>query len=434
MSVKITSVNIDKLSSTCTVTLNWKRFERDTGEVEGTGASSWGNVQYNNVSLNLFVRNMSDVPSESLKDINTGGFKYFGWYNSQYHYNANDFNNVVCENITGDNGLWKAISNGLNFKFGEVTTYDFQKLSINTGDITADELECALGFADSESANGIRWVTPETPSFFPLKSVRAYGIYYDFYSWGISHPTLYSGCTNYLINQVKNADSSIDFTVQIPWNDSFELGNGKYYISVVETYLHLFRLSGSTLTASYSDPWDVINSANIVPDPEYPEDQFLFTSGDAYTVNTVDDGVMDTYPNISNTSVPLWDWHSSNGSATAAETASAYNAIMHGGLVSDFSSEVFNDLVKKVYSTLNALGSSWTTQSDNGASYFDYDETLMTASEKTLLAKRFNSLRFNIGSRSPTGINDKSPGDLVEGIYFIILADALNSLINDNLS
>lgn len=428
MSVKIESVSVDNILRVCVVKLNWKRLERDTSGVEGTGTSTWGNVGYNNVSLNLFVRDMQGV--ENLKDTNTTGFKYFGRHNSQYHYGANDYNNVVCANVSGDDGLWKSTSNGLNYNFGEVTATDFQRLSINNGDITDDELTCALDFADAETTEGALWVTPETPSFFPKNSVHAYGIYYDFYSWGIKSPTLYSGYTEYLISQTKNNDGSFDFTIQIPWDDDFELGAGKYYISVVETYLDLFRIQGSTLTATYSEPWDVINSANIIPDPEDPDDQWLFTSGDAYTVNDITEEVVITYPKISSgisSSVNKWDWHKSEASAAA------YNALLAKSLVSNFSHEVLNDLVNKAYEVIAALPGKWLTKSNDGTEYLDVDDVLMNENDKTLTAERFNSLKFNIGSRESTGINDVSKGDEVIGEYFLTLAEKINTLIDKYL-
>ena len=117
---------------------------------------------------------------------------------------------------------------------------------------------------------------------------------------------------------------------------------------------------------------------------------------------------------------PLWSWTSSNGSATASQTQDAYNALIGKDVVTKFSYLVWNDMVNKVKAMLDSIGESW------NSSYATYENTLMTSSDKTLTATKFNSLRFNIGSHSSTGITDKYTGDDVYGSYFTTLANHLN--------
>jgi hypothetical protein len=64
--------------------------------------------------------------------------------------------------------------------------------------------------------------------------------------------------------------------------------------------------------------------------------------------------------------------------------------------------------------------------------YGSYDDTKMTTDgDYTLTAKKFNSLRYNIGSRKvSTGITEKKRGDPVLGSYFITLTDCINDWID----
>ena len=119
-----------------------------------------------------------------------------------------------------------------------------------------------------------------------------------------------------------------------------------------------------------------------------------------------------------------WSWSSSNGSATAAQTAAAYRAITNNGFVSDFSYVVWNDMVSKVNNVLSASSGSWNSK------YATYSETLIHSSDRTLTAEKFNSLRYNIGLGASTGIAEVSSGDTVYGSYFITIANALNTWID----
>ncbi len=120
----------------------------------------------------------------------------------------------------------------------------------------------------------------------------------------------------------------------------------------------------------------------------------------------------------------LWSWTASNGSATDTQTQNAYAAVTNKTAVTNFSYLVWNDMVDKVKAVLDSTGESWSTN------FATYAETRMSSSDKAITAKRFNSLRFNIGSHSSTGITDRAKGDYIYGWYFTTLASSLNSWIN----
>lgn len=132
------------------------------------------------------------------------------------------------------------------------------------------------------------------------------------------------------------------------------------------------------------------------------------------------------------TTVEPWDWEIGTGS----DRDKAYQAITSNGDVDDFSYSVWNELVDKVLEVIEAdpNESVWFTESNNGTVYLSENSTKMTSSDKVMTAKRFNALRYNIGSRGSapsTGIADKSTGETVYGEYFIILADCINGWINN---
>lgn len=122
-------------------------------------------------------------------------------------------------------------------------------------------------------------------------------------------------------------------------------------------------------------------------------------------------------------SIAPWSWSNSNGSASASQTKAAYSAIKNQGNLSDFSYLVWNDMVDKVKEILRAKGFYWNEL------YASYNDTRMTSGDRELTAKRFNSLRYNIGSRYPTGINTVYSGDTIYGWYFTTLTDCMNNWI-----
>ena len=90
------------------------------------------------------------------------------------------------------------------------------------------------------------------------------------------------------------------------------------------------------------------------------------------------------------TDYPLFNWQSSNGSATAELTQTAYEVATTQGLCINFSRLVWNDIVDTLYELLVALDMDW-------------DETYTTRSDATiseakgmLTSVMFNSVRHNI--------------------------------------
>lgn len=119
----------------------------------------------------------------------------------------------------------------------------------------------------------------------------------------------------------------------------------------------------------------------------------------------------------------LWTWSASNGTATAVQTKEAHTAVAYNGATTDFSHNVWNDLVAKINEVTVAVGKSWDD------SYGAYAATLMSTSDMELTAKRFNAARYNVGRSFSTGIAEVSKGDAVLGRYFTILTNKLNEWI-----
>lgn len=137
-------------------------------------------------------------------------------------------------------------------------------------------------------------------------------------------------------------------------------------------------------------------------------------------------GVVGIYPPTEDVGVTKWEWNLSNGAATATLTSAAHTAVITQGAVSNFSYRVWNDLCSKVASVLDAAGLTWDDEYDT------YLNTKMSDTDKELTAKRFNSLRYNIGSHYSTGIKEEdiAPGKDVLGSYFITLASCVNNWID----
>ena len=114
-----------------------------------------------------------------------------------------------------------------------------------------------------------------------------------------------------------------------------------------------------------------------------------------------------------------WSWTASTA------RRKAQTALNNKGAVSDFSYTVWNELCEKVLEIRQALGSGWNSY------YLTFAKTKMTASDKTLTAARYNSLRYNVGVSYSTGIGEVSSGDIVKGqIHFLNLTDKINEWID----
>ena len=137
--------------------------------------------------------------------------------------------------------------------------------------------------------------------------------------------------------------------------------------------------------------------------------------------------IQSTVKTLKLTVVP-WDWHSSNGNATALHTSTAHSAITNKGDMSNFSYIVWNDMCNKVYNTIEAANNGYPNWD---VTILSYNDTLMSSVDKTLTAKRFNSLKNNIKS---VGIVDVNTGDIVYGSYFITMMTQLNNWISTEIN
>ena len=89
----------------------------------------------------------------------------------------------------------------------------------------------------------------------------------------------------------------------------------------------------------------------------------------------------------------------------------------------------WNEFVDRIQDAINEDASIWWVSSGDGAT-LDYLSTKMSVGDKVMTAARFNSVRYNIGSRAATGITRKYTGDTVYGNYFITLQNSLNTWIS----
>ena len=137
-----------------------------------------------------------------------------------------------------------------------------------------------------------------------------------------------------------------------------------------------------------------------------------------------------------------WSWTTSNGTASAAQTRAAYDALTSNKNTSEFHRFVWNDLVNKVNEVLLSFNLSWVN------SYLSLANTLMNMPYEDLTAARFNALRYNTRYNSWTWAYDNSKdwytgrvdfrgvetvgenaADIVYGRYFLELAERLNVVI-----
>lgn len=132
--------------------------------------------------------------------------------------------------------------------------------------------------------------------------------------------------------------------------------------------------------------------------------------------------------------VVQWSWVMSNGLSTANQTQAAYTALTNKGLTSDMSYLVWNDMVNKVNDMISGLpaysGLSWMS------TYASYNNTLMSTSNKSITAVRYNSLVCNINAMinalgfGGTNLSYVKTGDSVLGSYFVTLATRINQCMS----
>lgn len=126
--------------------------------------------------------------------------------------------------------------------------------------------------------------------------------------------------------------------------------------------------------------------------------------------------------------IEKWSWNESNGSATASETKQAYNVLMGTVTCDNFSHKVWNDMVDKVNEFREASGTNW----DSNYTGVTVNGCKVVAGE-TLSAKKYNALKYNVGSLSGTGIKDVVANETkLTGYMIYHIMEAMNEGI-DNL-
>lgn len=146
------------------------------------------------------------------------------------------------------------------------------------------------------------------------------------------------------------------------------------------------------------------------------------SAGTGYTANVRLNGSWigaKTFTTLSKTETGYWDWNASTA------RRNAYNALVNMGSTSQFSYLVWNEMVDKVWEVIQEKSSGWWNDA-----FLDLGSTYMTPSDRELTAARFNSLRYNVGSRYSTGVPEVSRGGVVYGWYFTQLMNKLNEWID----
>ncbi len=130
-----------------------------------------------------------------------------------------------------------------------------------------------------------------------------------------------------------------------------------------------------------------------------------------------------------------WSWRGNGLSATASQTAAAYDAVTDLTSTHNFSYKVWNDMVTKVGEFLeykeyysekigtNSFGYTTSTKCSTILS-----KAKMTASSREMTATRFNALNCCICKMKSTGISKVAKGNIVRGVYFTTLMTKLNSI------
>lgn len=127
--------------------------------------------------------------------------------------------------------------------------------------------------------------------------------------------------------------------------------------------------------------------------------------------------------------VDPWSWTASNGGASAAQTRNFYS-VLRGTLPADpgnVSRLVWNDLVDKVLDLRSALGMGWDTVSGR---YLSASGCRVSAGD-TLSARKYNSVKYNIGSVYPTDLADAAAGDEITGTHVLRLTETINTIISN---
>lgn len=126
----------------------------------------------------------------------------------------------------------------------------------------------------------------------------------------------------------------------------------------------------------------------------------------------------------------LWSWDVSNGSASDAQTQTAYK-ILTGTLPlnAGFSYKVWNDFVDKTREMRKHFGDG--TWDRDGGTFLSYEASHVESGD-TLSALLYNSVKHQIGSIRATDILDVTRHkEKLTGYHIVHLTDVLNEIIED---
>lgn len=213
-------------------------------------------------------------------------------------------------------------------------------------------------------------------------------------------------------------DSNIDHTI-VTRADTWEeilipngSGDNDWYMTTIE------GVDGGAIFEAH--PYDGYKfdhflyrvGSDTAPQQTTSENPFVYEEGQDIHIRAV------AIPIGPSGSITEFDWHSSNGSASAEQTEKAYEAVANQGKLKDFSHLVWNDMVDKLYEVLTAEGYYWNSYP------LTFEKTKMTASDRDMTADRFNTFGYNL-----YGVYDWNPvsrGDPIIGLTFLMMVERLN--------
>lgn len=130
-----------------------------------------------------------------------------------------------------------------------------------------------------------------------------------------------------------------------------------------------------------------------------------------------------------------WTWEGANYNddvAASAEDTKQFYKVLHGNAdpYDGFSCKVWNDIVRKATQVVRAKGNTWYPLSELGS------DKCKASKGEAVSAKKYNEVRFNIGSIKTTNEDGKpstevSNGDTIYGYHFERLTDVMNEIIDE---
>lgn len=233
--------------------------------------------------------------------------------------------------------------------------------------------------------------------------------------------------------------------------DGEELGNTTVYVdppiaTLYDVVLNYYDLLGNSISSSQSIKCaqgaqiDLTSYIKDIPGYEYYQIINSEASVQEDTIVIINSNTFFDFYYKESVLMALWDWNSSNGSASDDETIAAYATLDGKGFTINFSHNVWNDLCEKTNIALESIGGYWQTKSGK-----TFAQDKMTSTDRTLTAIRFNDLMYNIKRPLensfkydtsnytilfPYLTKDVVSGEIVRSEHFVQIAELLNVLIN----